>query len=337
MSHSPSLGKPLALTLGDPTSISIELTLKAWQHLKESKNVFFWLGVPSLIKDLIPYQEITHPDEAAAIFPHALPVIKLSGDFPEKEFTFGKPHCRYAPFIVQSIEKAVEFALKDEVGAVVTNPIAKHILAQSGFKYPGHTEFLAALCNKSGEEMMMLAAPDLKVILTTIHISLKEAIETLTEEKIIKAALYAHHALKEKFNISQPRIAIAGLNPHAGENGLMGQEEIEIIRPACEKLKKQGLTILGPLPPDTMFTHFARQSYDVAVCLYHDQGLIPLKTLDMEQGVNITLGLPIIRTSPDHGTGFDIAGKNIASPKSLISALELAAFMHEKTSLGERK
>lgn len=327
--------KPLALTMGDPTGIASELTIKAWHALKNSDDIFFWIGAPSLIKDLVPYKEINSPEEAASIFPNALPVIALSDDFPKEHFSLGKPSARYAPFIIQSIEKAVTYSLEGHASGVVTNPIAKHILAEYGFQYPGHTEFLSALCKTEGEEMMMLASPDLKVILTTIHVSLKDAINSLTKERIIKTALCAYHALKEKFNIPNPRIAIAGLNPHAGENGLMGREEIEIIKPACDTLKEQGINILGPLPPDTMFNHFSRKTYDVAVCLYHDQGLIPLKTLDMENGVNITLGLPIIRTSPDHGTAFNIAGKNIASPQSLISSIKLAKMMASHTRYGE--
>ena len=211
-----------------------------------------------------------------------------------------------------------------ETAAVVTNPISKATLYGAGFQYPGHTEFLAALTD-TPLPVMMLASPMLRVVPITIHVSLQEAIRTLTTEIIIATSRITAEALRRDFGIAHPRLAFAGLNPHAGEQGAMGDEEIRIIRPAMQALADEGITVLGPIPADTMFTPRARQGYDVAMGMYHDQVLIPIKTLDMDGGVNVTLGLPIIRTSPDHGTAFDIAGRGIADPSSLLAALDLAA------------
>jgi 4-hydroxythreonine-4-phosphate dehydrogenase len=231
---------------------------------------------------------------------------------------------RNAAAIIASIERAVAMAQSGQARAVVTNPIAKSVLQDAGFAHPGHTEFLAALTGTSGHEIMMLASPMLRVVPVTVHLALRAALESLTTAAIVAAGLTTAAALTKDFGIARPRLAVAGLNPHAGEDGHMGREEITIIRPAIEALRAQGLDVTGPWPPDALFTARARRQYDAAVCMYHDQALIPLKALNMDGGVNVTLGLPIVRTSPDHGTAFDIAGRGIADPASLIAALRLA-------------
>jgi 4-hydroxythreonine-4-phosphate dehydrogenase len=219
---------------------------------------------------------------------------------------------------------------------MVTNPINKAALYQAGFHYPGHTEFLAALTGATGQQIMMLASPLLKVVPVTVHASLRASIAMLTTGMIVEAARTTAAALARDFGIAAPRLAIAGLNPHAGEQGALGDEETTLIQPAVDTLRAEGIDVSGPWPPDTMFTAAARARYDVAVCMYHDQALIPLKTLDMDHGVNVTLGLPIVRTSPDHGTAYDIAGKGIADPSSLIAAIELAAALSERRATAMR-
>ena len=206
----------------------------------------------------------------------------------------------------------------------MTNPINKAALYQAGFAYPGHTEFLAALTGATGQQIMMLASPMLRVVPVTVHASLRDSIAMLTTEMIVAASRTTATALRRDFGLASPRLAIAGLNPHAGEQGALGDEETTLVQPAIDILRAEGIDVSGPWPPDTMFTAKARARYDVAICMYHDQALIPLKTLDMDHGVNVTLGLPIVRTSPDHGTAFDIAGKGIADPTSLLAALQLA-------------
>ena len=227
----------------------------------------------------------------------------------------------------------VNAAQAGAVAGVVTNPIAKSVLMAAGFPHPGHTEFLAELTGVAGREVMMLASPMLRVVPVTIHVSLRRALDTLSTASILSAARTTHAALASDFGIAAPRLAVAGLNPHAGEQGRMGSEEASIIQPAIDQLRAEGMDVTGPYPPDTMFTEAARARYDAAICMYHDQALIPLKTLDMQGGVNVTLGLPIVRTSPDHGTAFDIAGKNLADPSSLIAAIRLAHEVSEARAL----
>jgi 4-hydroxythreonine-4-phosphate dehydrogenase len=227
--------------------------------------------------------------------------------------------------VVKSIERATLLAMAGKAGGVVTNPINKAALYDAGFTYPGHTEFLAALTGAPGRQIMMLASPQLRVVPVTVHASLRDSIAMLNTGMIVAAARTTARALRDDFGIAQPRLAVAGLNPHAGEQGALGDEEAKMIVPAIESLRAEGIDVSGPWPPDTMFTAAARRRYDAAICMYHDQALIPLKTLDMDRGVNVTLGLPVVRTSPDHGTAYDIAGKGIASPSSLIAAIELAA------------
>jgi 4-hydroxythreonine-4-phosphate dehydrogenase len=315
--------------MGDPAGIGGELTLRAWQALHGSACCFFAIDDPvrltalrSLIGHDMPVREIASPAEAATAFPGALPVLPLRlASVPRP----GAPDPANAPAVVKSIERATLLAMAGKAGGVVTNPINKAALYDAGFTYPGHTEFLAALTGAPGRQIMMLASPQLRVVPVTVHASLRDSIAMLNTGMIVAAARTTARALRDDFGIAQPRLAVAGLNPHAGEQGALGDEEAKMIVPAIESLRAEGIDVSGPWPPDTMFTAAARRRYDAAICMYHDQALIPLKTLDMDRGVNVTLGLPVVRTSPDHGTAYDIAGKGIASPSSLIAAIELAA------------
>lgn len=330
MSLLPSSPLPLAVTMGDPAGIGPVLVRRAWQHFRQTGPVFFWVGDPELLGGQIPFELIGGPEQAAECFRHALPVIPLSCPVVVR---LGVPDFKNAGAVVGSIDYAVEMALEGRAGGIVTNPIAKHVLAEAGFCYPGHTEYLAHLCDVSGQELMMLACPGLKVVLTNVHVSLRQSLESLNEARIIEVALRTHESLQRDFGVAQPCIAMAGINPHAGEKGLMGDEEIRIIAPAVRVLREKGVNVTDPLPPDTLFSAVMRPTYDVVLCHYHDQGLIAVKTLDMARGVNVTLGLPIIRTSPDHGTAFDLAREGRsgqASPGSLYAALVMAGEMSQK-------
>lgn len=242
----------------------------------------------------------------------------------------GRPDLANAPLVIAAIEEAVALARAGRVGAVVTNPIQKSVLAAAGFPHPGHTEFLGALAGTGVPPVMMLACPGLRVVPVTVHEALARAIARLRPADIVATSRVVAAALRAQFGIARPRLAIAGLNPHAGEDGTMGREDIEVVAPAVAALRAEGIDARGPLPPDTMFTALARPTYDAAICLYHDQALIPIKTLDMAGGVNVTLGLSILRTSPDHGTALDIAGKGRADPSSLVAALRLAAELSDR-------
>ena len=309
----------IALTMGDPAGIGGEITAAAYARLRSTGPAFLTLDDPTRLTG--PVEEITQPDQAAAVFPRALPVLRVPLAVPA---LLGHPNPRNAGAVIASIERAVRLVLDGSVTAMVTNPIAKSVLYGAGFAHPGHTEFLSALTG--GEPpVMMLANDHLRVVPVTVHVSLRHALDTLTTAAIVQTARITAAALRNQFGIATPRLAIAGLNPHAGEHGAMGDEEATIIQPAIDALRQDGLLITGPHPPDTLFTPAARAGYDVAICMYHDQALIPLKTLDMASGVNVTLGLPIIRTSPDHGTAFDIAGRGVADPSSLIAAIRLAS------------
>jgi 4-hydroxythreonine-4-phosphate dehydrogenase len=320
---------PLALTLGDPAGVGPEITLKAWRALRDEGPAFCVYGDPqplfeaAALLDLPRPEQVSDAAEAARVFADALPVIALA-----KEAS--------APAnAVASIEAAVQAALDGAVSGVVTNPVSKTRLYDEGFGFPGHTEFIAHITanapmptpDAARGPVMMLAGGGLRTALVTIHTPLRAAIEALSIDGIVRTATVTAQALKRDFGLDAPRLAIAGLNPHAGENGALGREEIDTIIPAVEALRAAGHDVLGPLPPDTMFHAEARAHYDAAICLYHDQGLIPVKTLDFHGGVNVTLGLPIIRTSPDHGTAFDIAGQGVARPDSLIAAIRLAGEM----------
>jgi 4-hydroxythreonine-4-phosphate dehydrogenase len=309
----------LALTMGDPAGVGPEITAGAWHALRETGPAFVVLADPAIIACHAPVRIVNEPETAG--FADAIPVlaVKLAAACRP-----GAPDAANASAVIASIERAVRLAQLGHVGGIVTNPISKAVLQDAGFAYPGHTEFLAALTGAAGGEVMMLASPDLRVVPVTIHVSLREALALLSTEMIVHVARITHAALRRDFAIAAPRLAIAGLNPHAGEAGHMGCEEIGIIQPAIDMLRAEGMQVSGPYPPDTLFTAAARPRYDAAICQYHDQALIPLKTLDMWGGVNVTLGLPIVRTSPDHGTAFDIAGSGVAAPDSLIAALRMA-------------
>ncbi len=325
---------PLAVTMGDPAGIGGEISLQAWCALRSGSQCFVVLDDPARLAELarainadLSIRVVNDAGAAAAVFREALPVLPVRLAAPAVP---GKPDPANARAVIASIERATELALHGAVGGVVTNPINKAALYDAGFQYPGHTEFLAALTGVPGEQIMMLASPRLRVVPVSVHVSLREALATLTTERIIATARTTAAALKRDFGIAQPRLAVSGLNPHAGEQGALGKEEAMIIAPAIAVLRTEGTCVSGPWSPDTMFTTAARARYDAAICMYHDQALIPLKTLDMDQGVNVTLGLPIIRTSPDHGTAYDIAGKGIANPSSLIAAIKLAAALAER-------
>jgi 4-hydroxythreonine-4-phosphate dehydrogenase len=315
----------LALTMGDPAGIGGELTVQAWQALRASGPAFVAIDDPARLRG-IPLRTVNSLAEAAAVFAEALPVLPIELAATPVP---GRPDPANAAAVIASIERAVRLALAHEAAAVVTNPISKAVLYAAGFPHPGHTEFLAALTGCT-DPVMMLANDFLRVVPVTIHVALRAALDGLTTEAIVTASRITAAALRTQFGIAAPRLAMAGLNPHAGEGGAMGNEEALLIAPAVAALRAEGIDVTGPHPPDTMFTPAARDGYDAAICMYHDQALIPLKTLDMASGVNITLGLPIIRTSPDHGTAFDIAGTGRADPASLIAALRLAATFAER-------
>jgi 4-hydroxythreonine-4-phosphate dehydrogenase len=322
-------GLALALTMGEPAGIGGEVTLKAWKA--KNTPAFFVIDDAERLRLLaqklgldVPVSTINDPSEALEVFEVALPVLHQ----PLKDqVVFGKPTPNNAKAVLESIRAAVELVRAGQASAVVTNPIHKETLYNAGFKFPGHTEFLSDLAGVDTSPVMMLASPELRVVPVTIHVSIAQALNSLSEVDIITTARVTAEALTKYFAIAEPRLAIAGLNPHAGEGGKMGKEEITTIAPAITKLCELGIDASGPWPPDTMFHDTARQSYDVAICMYHDQALIPIKTIDFDGAVNVTLGLPFVRTSPDHGTAFNIAGTGIASEKSLLAALNMATDM----------
>ncbi|MBF0247882.1 MAG: 4-hydroxythreonine-4-phosphate dehydrogenase PdxA [Alphaproteobacteria bacterium] len=322
--------QPLALTMGDPAGVGPDITLKAWIRRGDGVPAFFTIAdagsLAAAVERLgldVPIHPIDRPAQAGAVFDAALPVLHLPLHTPAVP---GRPSSDNAPAVVESIRRAVDLTQDGEAAAVVTNPIAKEVMYGAGFAFPGHTEYLAHL-GGDVKPVMMLACDRLRVVLATVHVSLRDAVDQLNADTICDVARITHAALKRDFGLEDPVIAVAGLNPHAGEGGSMGREEIDIIQPAIDRLAAEGVRTLGPLPPDTMFTAKALPTYDAALCMYHDQGLIPLKTLDFERGVNTTLGLPFVRTSPDHGTAFDIAGIGRASEESLMAAMRMAAAM----------
>ena len=321
---------PLALTMGEPAGIGGEITLAAWLRRGEGVPPFFALDDPDRLAALarrlglaVPIREIGIAEEAAGCFADALPVLPV---ILAARVEPGHPSGVNAAAVVAAIERAVALVRSGQAAALVTNPIHKETLYTAGFRHPGHTEFLAELAG-AGAPVMMLACPGLRVVPVTIHLSLQAAVAALTADAIIAAGRTTVAALRRDFAIPAPRLVVAGLNPHAGEGGALGREEIEIIAPAVAALAAEGIAVAGPFPADTLFHAAARQRYDAALCMYHDQALIPLKTIDFSGGVNVTLGLPFIRTSPDHGTAFDIAGTGRADPASLIAALKLAGAM----------
>lgn len=326
--------KPLALTQGDPAGIGPELTLLAWlQRAERNLPAFACIADPEYLQAVASRLGLAVPigpcrwDEAAALFETALPVIPLGHAVAVSP---GRPDPASAVGTIASIETAVGAVRRGEASAIVTNPIAKSVLYEAGFAHPGHTEFLAHLAADGGRAprpVMMLWCEELAVVPVTIHVPLRVVPDLLTTEAIVETGLIVADALRRQFGIENPRLAFSGLNPHAGEGGALGREDEAIVAPAIAALREAGITVTGPHPADTMFHARARAAYDAALAMYHDQALIPIKTIAFDEGVNVTLGLPFIRTSPDHGTAFDIAGKGIARPDSLCAALRLAARM----------
>ena len=322
---------PLALTMGEPAGVGGEIALKTWLRRGESVPPFYLIDDPDRIARLarslgwdVPVRPINGREPASDVFRDALPVAPL-GDAPAAKP--GIPDPSDQRLVLRAIDTAVADVRARRAAALVTNPINKDALYRAGFNHPGHTEYLAELAGSREPAVMMLAGRDLRVVPVTIHLALREAIEALSAEAIVHAGRVVAAALRRDFSIAAPVIAVAGLNPHAGEAGGLGREEIDIVAPGIAALRAAGIDARGPLPADTMFHAEARRGYDAALCMYHDQALIPIKTLDFDGAVNVTLGLPFIRTSPDHGTAFDIAGKGIARPDSLMAALRLAADM----------
>jgi 4-hydroxythreonine-4-phosphate dehydrogenase len=328
------MAKPLALTSGEPAGIGPDITIKAWLRRNELKlPAFYLLGDRDFLGDRASALGLkvrladVRAEDALATFADALPVVATGYQATARP---GQPDDTSAGAAMASIRQAVSDVIAGRAGAVVTNPIAKNVLYRAGFRHPGHTEFLAELAATGGQPpqpVMMLWSPALVVVPVTIHLPLRDAIAQLSCDLIVTTARIVVAELKARFGIAHPRIAISGLNPHAGEDGTLGAEDQAIVAPAVEILRGEGIEIRGPLPADTMFHEAARKTYDCAICMYHDQALIPVKTLAFEDAVNVTLGLPFIRTSPDHGTAFDIAGTGKANPSSLIAALRLAARM----------
>jgi 4-hydroxythreonine-4-phosphate dehydrogenase len=322
-----SVKGPIAVTMGDPSGIGPEITLRAWQkHLSGAAPRFFVIGDPvCYASPSVGMREITTPEEALNTGGD-LPVLPLKLTTPARA---GTPISANATAIIDSIKQAVTFALSDAVPAIVTNPIAKAVLYETGFGHQGHTDFLGALTEHapyahSRGPVMMLTAGNLRVALATEHIPHSKVPADLKTETIVRVARVVNDALRMDYGIAQPRLAIAALNPHAGESGKIGDEENRVIIPAAKILIDSGINVTGPLPADSLFHAEARAKADAVICMYHDQALIPVKMLDFWGGVNVTLGLPIVRTSPDHGTGFDIAGKGVARADSLIAALKTA-------------
>ena len=315
---------PLALTCGDPAGICAEIAAGAWSRLRGAAPLFL-IGDADHAAAHGPVQRIEAPEAAtAALCAQALPVLHRPLAMPPLP---GRPAPENAPMVVAAIEEAVALSRAGRAGGVVTCPINKKALYDgAGFAFPGHTEFLAALAGVA-RPVRMLAGPQLRVVPVTIHIALAAVPAALTPALLEETIRVTHAGLVQDFAMPSPRIAVTGLNPHAGEGGAMGREEIEVIAPVLERLRAEGFDLAGPLPADTMFHERARARYDAAVCMYHDQALIPIKALDFDRGVNVTLGLPFVRTSPDHGTAYDIAGKGLADPTSLVEAIRLAASM----------
>ena len=323
---------PLAVTMGEPAGIGGELTLRAWLARRDGGRPFFTLDSPLRLGELarrlgldVPLRTIAHPAEAAGAFAAALPVLPVALGAPVET---GRPDGRNAAATISAIERATQMALSGDIGGMVTNPIQKKVLQDAGFAHPGHTEYLAELASQAAgrpvEVAMMVACPELRVVPVTIHLSLAKAVQVLDSDGIVRAGRIAAAGLKALFGIAKPRLVVAALNPHAGEQGTMGDEEMRIIAPAVEILRSDGIDVRGPAPADTLFHPAARASYDAALCMYHDQALIPIKTIDFAGGVNVTLGLPFVRTSPDHGTALDIAGIGRADAASLIAAIDMA-------------
>lgn len=330
---SSTFARPLALTMGDPAGIGLDISLLAWRaRITEDLPPFAVIGDPDAFleraHDLdldVPVEVIDAPGDARNVFPQALPVypVRLSG-----RVAAGHPDPSSAAAIIEAIDTGTAWVRQDKAAALVTCPINKNLLASSGFTHPGHTEYLAHLCARNGKPprpVMLLTSGELRVVPVTVHIPLKEVPAALSISLITETVEITARHMRGLFGIAKPRIAVTGLNPHAGENGTLGREEIDVISPAIEKLKSSGHAVTGPLAADAAFQERSRTQYDVIIAMYHDQALIPVKTLAFDKTVNMTLGLPFIRTSPDHGTAYDLAGTGKANPGSLIASLRLAA------------
>jgi 4-hydroxythreonine-4-phosphate dehydrogenase len=327
--------------MGDPAGIGPDIALLSWlKRARDDIPLFFAVGDPAVFAGraaALPsssefrIETIAKPQEAHAVFARALPVLPLRQSL--GPVTAGEPNAAHANAIIASIEEAVALTFAGSASAIVTAPIAKHVLLQQGFAHAGHTEFLASLARDHGDTgafpVMLMASRRLLAVPVTVHIALKDVPAALTQDRVVRAAEITSASLARYFAIAKPRLAICGLNPHAGEEGELGREEIEIIAPAIALLQSRGILAFGPLPADTLFHEAARKSYDAVLGMYHDQALIPFKTLSFDDGVNVTLGLPFIRTSPDHGTAFALAGTGLVNPTSFIEALRLARRMHQ--------
>lgn len=317
---------PLAVALGDPAGIGPEIVAKAWEAREPYRLApFFAVGDRRSIQAVWqgPVELIASPDEAVGCFDRALPLIQIEDTGP---IIPGAPDLAGARCALDSLELAAGLARSPMVGGLVTAPVAKAQMYAIGFSHPGQTEFIAERCGiASANAVMMLIGPTLRAVPITTHMPLRDVSDYVTVKLIVAKARATDRGLTRNFGIDRPRLAIAGFNPHAGEQGAIGREEIDLIIPALEILRGEGIDIVGPLASDTMFHARARVQYDCALCLYHDQALIPLKTLHFDEGVNMTLGLPIVRTAPDHGTAFGIAGQNKAHPGAMIAAISLAA------------
>jgi 4-hydroxythreonine-4-phosphate dehydrogenase len=320
------LPSPLAVALGDPAGIGPEIVAKSWERRREaSLPPFFAVGSDASIAAVWngPIRIIDEPGEAAACFGEALPLIRVDGDAPVVP---GEPSVEGAHTALHSLELAVGLTRSSAACALVTGPVSKAQLYSIGFIHPGQTEFVAERCGISADMVaMMLVGPTLRTVPVTTHVALRDVPDLLSVELIVAKGRTLIRGLRRQFGIERPRIAVAGLNPHAGEQGALGREEIDIVIPAIERLREEEADVTGPHAADTMFHGPARAQYDAALCLYHDQALVPLKTLHFDEGVNMTLGLPIVRTSPDHGTAFAIAGRDAAHPGAMIAALTTAA------------
>jgi len=321
---------PLALTMGEPAGIGGEIALKAW--LARDRNgapPFFMIDDPARLTALarrlgwpVSTVPIDAPEEALDAFAHGPPVLARPLVEPPVP---GTPNPAHAKAVIEAIDDAVGFVTAGRASALVTNPIHKLTLTEAGFRHNGHTDYLAELAGDGSMAVMMLACADLRVVPLSTHMALRDAIAAVTQAAIIAVTQTTIDALRDDFGIEQPRIVVTGLNPHAGEGGTMGREEVDIIAPAIAHLQQAGLSVRGPAPADTLFHDRARSAYDAAICMYHDQALIPIKTVDFQTAVNITLGLPFVRTSPDHGTAFEIAGTGAADESSLVAAMKVAA------------
>ena len=316
---------PLAVALGDPAGIGPEVVAKAWAVRDAAAlPAFFAVGDPRSVAAVWdgPVRRINDPADASAVFAEALPILQIDDG---GAITPGTPNTSGARCALDALELAVGLARTGAASGIVTAPVAKAELYAIGFAHAGQTEFIAERCGVAAENVaMMLAGPTLRTVPVTIHVALRAVPQALSVDLIVSRARTTARALQRDFGIQAPRLAIAGLNPHAGEKGALGREEIDLIEPAIAALRGEGIAVAGPIPADTMFHARARAQYDAAICLYHDQALIPIKTLHFDEGVNVTLGLPIVRTSPDHGTAFDIAGRGIAVEQATVAAIRLA-------------